>query len=58
MNKKLIKSIAEKEKKKIGVEAMIKINNLLEIYIKKIIQKASRNADFAGRKIIKQGDIE
>ncbi|MBU0957896.1 MAG: NFYB/HAP3 family transcription factor subunit [Nanoarchaeota archaeon] len=58
MNKKSIKYFVEKEKKKIGVEAIKKINVLVEDYVEKIVKKACRNADFAGRKILKEEDIK
>ena len=37
---------------------MIKIDNILKEKTKEIIKKAKRNADFLGRKTIKEEDIE
>ena len=53
-----IRDIATKEKKKISRKAINKINQIIEENLRKIIRKASRNADFSGRKIIKEEDIE
>ncbi len=56
-NKALIKAIAEKKGKKIGLSAIRKIEELLIEEIEKLLMRASRQADFSGRKIIKAEDI-
>ena len=58
MMNKNIKKFVEKEKKKIGKEAMKKINLILIQNLQEIIRKATKNADFSGRKTIKPEDIE
>lgn len=57
INKKLIKDIAEKRDKKIGISAIKKIEEILTTDVEKLILRASRQADFSGRKIIKEEDI-
>lgn len=52
-----IKEIARKEGKRISKSAIKKINKILEDKVREIIKKAVRNADFAGRKTIKEKDI-
>lgn len=54
----IIKKIALKDDKKIGKDAVKKIESLIFKNIEIIIKKASRNADFSGRKVIKVKDIE
>ena len=56
-NKTLIKKIAEKKGKKIGLSAIRKIEALLQIEVEKLLMRASRQADFSGRKIIQPEDI-
>ena len=56
-NKTLIKKIAEKKGKKIGLSAIRKIEALLQIEVEKLLMRASRQADFSGRKIIKADDV-
>ena len=55
---KIIKELARKEGKKIGKETIKKINKILEGETARIIKKSARNADFMGRKIIKEEDGE
>ncbi len=55
---KTVKKESMKNNKKIGKDALKKIESMLEKNIIEIIKKASRNADFSGRKIIKAKDIE
>ncbi|MEK6859803.1 MAG: histone-like protein [Nanoarchaeota archaeon] len=55
---KKIKILAKENDKKIGKDAIKKIESLLLNNIEIIIKKASRNADFSGRKVIKPEDIE
>ena len=57
INKKLIKKIAEKKGKKIGISAIEKIEKILLEEIDVLLMRASRQADFSGRKIIKAEDI-
>jgi histone H3/H4 len=56
--KKLIRESAKKNKKKISLEAIKKINDILEERLNIIITKSSRNADFSGRIVINERDIE
>lgn len=58
MNRRKIKEIAEKSKKKIGKEAIKKLENYIEERIEEIITRAARNSDFFGRKVIKKEDLE
>lgn len=54
-----IKDIVKKEDgKRISKKAIDKLNRILEQKIKEIINKAVRNADFSGRKTIKEEDIQ
>lgn len=55
---KLIKELTKKNKKKISKKAIKKINKILEEKLKVIILKSSRNADFSGRIVINEIDIE
>lgn len=55
---KLIKELTKKNNKKISKKAIKKINDILEERLKIIIIKSSRNADFSGRIIINDRDIE
>ena len=55
---KKIKELAGKEKKKIGNKAIEKLNKYLKQKAKEILKNSARNADFSGRKIIKQEDVE
>lgn len=57
VSKKIIKDLAEKEKKKIGNSTIKKIEGILTEKTKEILKDASRQADFSGRKIIKPQDI-
>ena len=57
INKKLIKEIAEKKGKKIGLSAISKIEKILQTELEKLIMRASRQADFSGRKVIKAEDV-
>ncbi len=58
-SKKEIKKIASQiASKKIGNDAIKKINSILKDKVKDIIQSASRKADFAGRKVIKKEDLQ
>ncbi len=54
-----LKDIIKKEDgKRISKKAIDKLNRILEQKIKEIINKAIRNADFSGRKTIKEEDIQ
>lgn len=55
--RKLIKEISEKNDKKIGEEAIRRIVSQINLEIEKKIASASRKADFAGRKTIKEEDL-
>ena len=58
INKKEVKEWAlNKFENKIGNIALIKINKIIEKNILSILEKASRNAMYSGRKIIKEEDI-
>ena len=54
---KKIKELARKENKKIGKKAIEKLNKYLKQKTKEILKNSARNADFSGRKIIKQEDV-
>jgi len=56
--KKEISKIARKQNKKIGKSAMKKIKLKLNKIAEELIKKSARNADFAGRKVIKEEDFE
>ena len=58
INIKKIKELGKEYDKKISKNGAKKINEILEREIREIIKKSARNADFAGRKIIKEEDIE
>lgn len=53
-----IKELINKQGKRASKKAMIKIDNILEEKTEEIIKKAKRNADFLGRRTIKEEDIE
>lgn len=57
MMQKLIKELAKKNKKKINKKAIKKINDMLNKKLEVIILKSSRNADFSGRIVINESDI-
>jgi len=57
MLNKEIKEEAKKHGKKIGRKAIKKIIAILSKKAEEIIKKSARNADFSGRKIIKEGDV-
>ncbi len=57
ISEKLIKEIAEKKGKKIGISAIEKIKKILHEEAEKLVMRASRQADFSGRKIIRAEDI-
>ncbi len=57
INKKLLKKIAKMHDKKIGLSAIGKIEALLLGEAEKLLMRASKQADFSGRKIIKAEDI-
>ncbi|MEK6888928.1 MAG: hypothetical protein AABW80_02360 [Nanoarchaeota archaeon] len=57
-SKKEIKKLAlNKFNNKIGDLAIKKINNAIEKNVLSILEKASRNALYSGRKIIKEEDV-
>ena len=58
INKKEIKEIARKHKKKISEEALLEINNILTKETEERIIKAARNSSFFGRKIILKEDLK
>ncbi len=53
-----IKNITKKEKMRISKKAIEKLFNILEEKSKEIIRKATRKAEFSGRVIIKETDID
>lgn len=53
-----IKELINKQGKRASKKAMIKIDNILEEKAEEIIIKAKKNADFLGRRTIKEEDIE
>ena len=53
-----IKELINKQGKRTSKKAMIKIDNILEEKAEEIIIKAKKNADFLGRRTIKEEDIE
>jgi len=57
-SQKLKKIIKKENNKRISKKAIDKLNRILEQKIKEIIKKAIRNADFSGRKTIKEEDIQ
>ncbi len=57
INKKLIKEIADKLGKKIGLSAIEKIDKNVIEHVNLLLNRASRQADFSGRKIIRAEDI-
>ena len=58
ISKKETKEIAKKTCKKIGNEAFKKLDIMTKEFIFKLIKKASRKADYQGRKILKKEDFE
>ena len=56
-NKK-IKEIALRHDKKIGKDAVMKLNSILEEELNRLIQKAIKQADISGRKVIKIEDVQ
>ena len=58
IKKKTIKKIVAKEfNAKIGNKAIDKIDFMVSRLIRNILEKASRNAMFAGRKVINEEDL-
>jgi len=58
INKKTIKKIAAEEfNAKIGNKAIDKIEIITNDIIRNLLEKASRNAMFAGRKVINEEDL-
>ena len=57
VSSKKIKEIAGDCNKKISRKAIDKINILLNKRAENIVKQSKKNADFAGRKIINEGDI-
>ena len=55
---KKIKDVVNNKNKKISKKAIEKINLILEEKITEIVEKSARNADFEGRKVIKEKDVE
>lgn len=58
MSSQKLKKLIKNEGKRASKKAIKKLNKILEEKAKEIIKKAKRNADFAGRKTIKEEDIE
>ncbi len=58
VSKKIIKELARMEGKKIGGKAIEKIEKILKVKVKEIIKNSAREADFSGRKIIGEEDVE
>ena len=52
IKKKNVREIAEKYKKKVSKKVLVKIDDIIKEKIEEIINKASRKANFSGRKII------
>ncbi len=50
--------VAKESGKKISKDAVKKVNELIAQYIGNLIKKASRNADFSGRIVIKKDDFK
>ena len=58
-SKKQIKEMILKDySKKIGPDAIERLDKLNECFIKERLEKASRKADISGRKIIKKEDFD
>lgn len=57
ISSKTIKELAKREKKKIGNKAIVKIEEILLEKTKDILTKASRQADFRGRSVIREEDV-
>ena len=55
--KKTIKDIAKRYKKRLSKKAMDKLDKILNEKARDILDKARRNADFAGRSTIQKEDI-
>ena len=53
-----IKRIMKKQGKRASKKAVKKLDKILEHTAEEIIRKAKRNADFAGRRTIKEKDVE
>ena len=58
INKKSVKKIAEQKGKKIGHAAISKLDEILEDLASKMIARASKQADFLGRKVIREEDFD
>ncbi len=58
ISQKKIREIARKENRKISKKAINKVQTILEKRAIELITKAKRNADFSGRNVIKDSDIE
>jgi len=58
-SKKQIKGMIAKDySKKIGTDALERLNELNENFIKEQLERASKKADISGRKIIKKEDFD
>ena len=58
-SKKQIKEMIIRDySKKIGTDALERLNKLEEYFIKEQLERASRKADISGRKIIKKEDFD
>ena len=58
ISKKETKEIVRKTSKKLGKEAFQKLDLITKEFISKLIEKASRKADYHGRTILKKEDFE
>jgi histone H3/H4 len=58
ITKKQIIGFLKEKNKKISKEAIEELKRMLDIFTKDILKKATINADFKGRKIIKKEDIQ
>lgn len=58
ISSKEITKMVKKKDKKIGKDAIKRIREKLIKEAEELIKKSARNADFAGRRIIKREDFE
>lgn len=58
ISKRKIKEIMEEcGGKKISGKAIVKVESFLEVEVKRILKKAAKKADYAGRVIVMEKDI-
>ena len=58
ISKNKVKEIVKEKNKKLGKEAYEYLERKIEMIIKENLNEASINADFEGRKIIKEEDLK